>query len=74
MRRIKEIVERNDTRWGRGFDFFIQGLIVGSLASFLVETAPGLSERAYRILGVMEVITVGIFTIEYLLRIMAIKE
>ena len=66
---IKSIIERNDTREGRIFDIFIQLLIVSSLIFFSIETIPGLSERTLGILRVIEWVTVGIFTVEYLVRI-----
>jgi voltage-gated potassium channel len=66
---IKRIVERNDTTQGRLFDLTIQALIVLSLVSFSVETLPNLSERLHRLLRIVEIATVAIFTVEYLLRI-----
>ena len=67
--KIKRIIEENDTRGGRVFDLVIQGLIMLSLVSFSIETIPDLSERTQRLLRVIEVVTVLIFTVEYLLRI-----
>ncbi len=65
---IKQIIEESDTRAGRIFDFFIYGLIVLSLISFAVETLPDLSDNTKRILDLLEIIVVAIFTVEYLLR------
>ncbi len=67
--KIKQIIEESDTPTGKAFDLFIQSLIVLSLISFSIETLPELSESAKRILKISELITVIIFTIEYLLRI-----
>ena len=47
----------------------IQALIVLSLISFCVETLPNLPESVRSFLWVFEVVSVGIFTVEYLLRI-----
>jgi voltage-gated potassium channel len=69
FQKIKTIVERNDTRWGRVFDICIQSLIVISLVSFSFETIPTLKEWQRELLGRLEFIIVIIFTIEYLLRI-----
>jgi len=66
---LKEIIESNDTRQGRVFDLVIQTLIIISLISFSVETLPELAASTQHILRYIEIITVGIFTIEYLLRI-----
>lgn len=66
---IKAVIEQTDTRAGRLFDLFIQALIVLSLVSFSIETLPSLSTQAHEILRTIEIVTVAIFTVEYLLRI-----
>ena len=66
---IKRTVEKSDTKAGKTFDLFIQSLIVLSLISFSIETLPNLSETTKRILDILEVIIVTVFTIEYLLRL-----
>ena len=67
---LKNVVENNDTRHGRIFDLIIQALIVLSLISFSVETLPSLSEATLTYLHYIEMATVGIFTAEYILRMM----
>jgi voltage-gated potassium channel len=69
MASLKQIVERSDTRLGRAFDLVIQSLIVVSLISFSVETLPDLSAGLRRCLRWTEVVTVAVFTVEYVLRI-----
>lgn len=69
MNRLKEIIEKSDTRLGKAFDIFIQILIIISLFSFTIETLPDLNQVFQNILKHVEIITVVIFTIEYLLRI-----
>ena len=54
---------------GKIFDRFIQGLIVLSLVLFLIETLPDLNAKIRQLFGVFEAVTVGIFTVEYVLRI-----
>ena len=66
---LKSIVEDTDTTPGRAFDCCIQVLIVISLVSFCLETLPDLSPRVRGWLYVVEVVTVVLFTAEYLLRI-----
>jgi voltage-gated potassium channel len=66
---LKQIVERNDTKWGRVFDLAIQSLIVVSLVSFSIETLPNLSAIAKEWLRFIEIGTVAVFSIEYLLRL-----
>lgn len=69
METLKSILETVDTPAGRAFDYFIQVLIVISLCSFSIETLPALSSSTLLILHWIEVVTVAIFTAEYLLRI-----
>jgi len=66
---LKRIIEENDTTSGKAFDLFIQFLIVVSLVSFSIETLPNLGKNTKWILNTTEVIIVGIFTLEYLLRL-----
>jgi voltage-gated potassium channel len=68
LNRLKSIVERNDTPAGRFFDLIIQSLILLSLITFSVETLPNLSPSTAVWLHRIELITVVIFTLEYLLR------
>lgn len=66
---IKNIVEETETKAGRIFDIFIQSLIIISLISFSIETLPDLNDPFKKILSIIEIVTVVIFTVEYLLRI-----
>lgn len=66
---LKQIIEKDDTRSGKAFDLFIQSLIVVSLISFSIETIPDLSPQTGKILKIIEISTVLLFTFEYLLRI-----
>ncbi len=69
MRTIKQIVENNHTVSGRVFDSIIQFLIVLSLVTFSIETLPDLNDETRRLLRYIEIGTVSLFTIEYLLRV-----
>jgi len=71
MPSLQSIVEGPDTASGKAFDVFIQVIIVLSLISFSLETLPGLSPAMVQALALFEVISVAIFTVEYLLRILA---
>jgi voltage-gated potassium channel len=70
MHRLKNIIEKSDTVEGKVFDLFIQFFILLSLITFSIDTLPDLSDRSRFILRVLEVITVTVFSIEYLLRIL----
>lgn len=66
---IKQIVEQSNTKAGKIFDLTIQFLIFVSLITFSVSTIPDLSERSLQIIHITQIITVTIFSLEYLLRI-----
>lgn len=69
MATLKQIIERNDTKWGKVLDLFIQALILISLVSFTFETMPDLPEIWVHRLRVIEIFCVMVFTVEYILRI-----
>lgn len=71
---LYDIVEDNTTRNGKYFDFFIQGLILLSLVSFSLETIPDISENIISFLYYLEVFTVSLFSLEYLIRIWVSKK
>ena len=70
---IRQVVEETDTLAGRVFDLTVQALVLLSIASFSIETLPGLSPRAYAILDRIETITVILFTAEYTLRLVVAR-
>lgn len=67
---LKGMVEQPETLRGKVFALTIQSLIVLSLVTFSVETLPNLSLGTRRLLQIIEAVTVGIFTAEYLLRLL----
>ena len=73
MKRLRQIVEENSTTAGRVFDLVIQSLIVVSIVSFSIETLPNLTLFIRKILRVVEVLTVIVFTLEYILRFIVAK-
>jgi voltage-gated potassium channel len=66
---LRKVVIESDSRIGRRFDIFIQILILLSLVSFSIETLPNLDENFRDLLNDFEIITVVIFSIELLLRL-----
>ncbi|RME23559.1 MAG: ion transporter [Candidatus Zixiibacteriota bacterium] len=72
--KLKLIIEDSSTAPGRIFDIAIQLLILISLISFTLETLPDLSPRSYALLQTIELITVIVFTAEYLLRLWVADE
>ena len=68
---IKYLIDDPESKAGRTFDLTIQALIVLSLITFMLETLPNLDAQTRRVLEIIEVITVVIFSAEYILRIVA---
>jgi len=66
---LKNLVEVNDNRSSRMFDLSIQALVILSIISLSVETIPHLDPDIVVFLDVFEVFSVGVFTMEYLIRI-----
>ena len=66
---IKSIVEINDNKKSKYFAFFIQALILLSVITFSIETIPNLKPQTRTILQSIELFSVIIFSLEYLLRI-----
>ena len=59
---IKKLVEDTDTWYGKTFDLLIQFLIIVSIVTFSIETIPTLSAELRRILRVIEIVCVIVFT------------
>ena len=69
MNRLRQIILETDTIPGKVFNLSIQVLILLSLVCFSIETLPDLKEGTKSLLKSIEIITIIIFTIEYILRI-----
>jgi voltage-gated potassium channel len=66
---LKTMLDNPESRPGRRFATLIQLLIVVSLVTFSLDTLPGLTPREHSFLHGCEVVTVAVFTLEYLLRL-----
>ncbi len=66
---FREMVDDPKTPHGRYFMLLVQSLIIISIAAFTLETVPNRSELYYFSLYCIEVVTITIFTIEYIARI-----
>ncbi|MDG1350368.1 MAG: ion transporter [Crocinitomicaceae bacterium] len=66
--KIDQIVETRETKFGLYFDYFIQVLILLSIASFSVETIPDLDSKTIYFLEKFELVCIVVFTLEYLIR------
>ena len=66
---IKNNIDSTDNLFGKIFTYTVQFLIIVSLITFSIDTLPDLSEQVKNILYIIEVVTVGVFTLEYILRL-----
>ena len=71
---LRHIVEERDTFLGRLFDYAIQVLIAVSLITFSLETLPNLTQAQSEMLRAVEVGSILIFTVEYILRLMVAEK
>lgn len=67
--KISRIFSESSSGTARYFDIFIQFLIILSVVTFTVDTLPNLSPSIEEILDSIEIFTISVFTIEYLLRL-----
>ena len=71
---LENLVEVNDNTPSKIFDITIMVLIVLSVITFSIETLPHLGKTTRTLLHGFEVISVLIFTVEYLMRIYVAKK
>ena len=71
--KIDKIVETRESKSGLYFDYFIQVLILLSIASFTVETIPDLAPQTVYFLERFELVCIVIFSLEYLIRLYIAK-
>ena len=74
LRRLAELLLLRPGPYARTFENLILGLIVLSVASIGVEAIPGLPDWATHALHIEEITVVAVFSLEYLLRIVAARE
>jgi voltage-gated potassium channel len=71
--RLHQVVFENDTPAGRVFDLILIALVLLSVAIVSLETVSGLRPGVYRVLRAAEWVLTGLFTIEYVLRLIAVR-
>jgi voltage-gated potassium channel len=69
--RVRSVLEGEDPRFGRTFEYLVYALIVVTMIGVTLETLPNLPNNWKVALAGLEVAVVTIFTAEYLLRIFA---
>jgi voltage-gated potassium channel len=71
--RLHQVIFESDTPAGRGFDLALIGLILLSVGAVSIETVRGLAPSTYAALRVAEWVLTGLFTLEYVLRLVAVR-
>lgn len=66
---LQQLVDNPDRGPGRVFAWFIQTVIIISILDFTIETMPNISPELRSVLWIVEVVSIAIFTLEFLLRI-----
>ncbi len=71
---IRRIIDSTENTSGKLFTFSIQFLIIVSLVTFSIDTLPDLPPSTKEFLRLIEVITVVIFSLEYVLRLVVAEK
>jgi len=66
---IRKVIDDVDNPSGKIFTYSIQFLIIVSLVTFSIDTLPDISSSTKELISLIEIVTIMIFTIEYLLRV-----
>jgi voltage-gated potassium channel len=72
-KRLYEIIFEADTRAGKTFDIFLLLTIIASVITVMLDSVPSINARYGRQLLSLEWIFTALFTIEYLLRLVAVR-
>lgn len=70
---MHEVVFESDTKLGRFFDFTLIFLIIASALVVVIETIAPIGDTYHSLLLGLEIFFTGIFTLEYLLRILSLR-
>ena len=71
---FRQVIDSTETLPGRVFTFTIQFLIIISLVTFSIDTLPDLAPATKAALRLIEVVTVIIFSLEYVLRLVVAEK
>jgi voltage-gated potassium channel len=72
--KLYEIIFEADTRPGKIFDVVLLAVIVVSVILVMLESVPGIRKDHHETLVLLEWIITGIFTLEYITRIIVVKK
>lgn len=71
---IRRVIDSTENASGKFFTFSIHFLIIVSIVTFSIDTLPDLSPSTKNFLRLIEVITVVIFSLEYVLRLVVAEK
>ncbi len=71
--KLYEIIFLSDTPSGKAFDLVLIGIILLSICVVSLESVTGLSEDLYTTTRIIEWVLTGVFTVEYLARVLALR-
>jgi voltage-gated potassium channel len=71
--RLHTVIFEADTTAGRTFDVALMVCIISSVAVVMLESVPSIDARWHRELFAIEIVFTVLFTIEYLLRLVAVR-
>lgn len=72
--KLYEIIFEADTRAGKFFDVVLLVVILISVLLVMMESVPGIRKNHHELLVLLEWIITGIFTLEYIIRIIIVKK
>lgn len=72
--RLHTVIFESDTRAGRAFDVALIACILASVAVVMLESVPSIDARWHRELFAAEIAFTLIFTVEYVLRLVAVRK
>ena len=72
--KVKTVIHGTDTIPGRVFDVFLLLLILASIVVIMLESVNYYKEKYLQIFLIIEFVITGLFTIEYVLRILSIRK
>jgi voltage-gated potassium channel len=71
---IRNIIDNTDTVPGKVFGYIIHFIILISIITFSIETIPNISPYIKNCLNIIEIVTIIIFTFEYILRVLVTEK
>lgn len=71
--RLHTVIFESDTRAGKAFDVTLLVLILASITVVVLDSVESLNQRYGRVFLTLEWIFTGIFTLEYILRLISVK-